>query len=137
MCMGDAGGTIAARDWDQAKEDYADRILEIIESYAPGTGGKVLGRKVLAPTDLQADNPNLIGGDSLGGSHHLMQHFFLRPFPGWTKYRTPIKDLFMCGAGTWPGAGVGAGSGHLLGKRLTAPSPSTSLRELFSDLGGD
>lgn len=118
---GDAAGTIAARAWNEAKEPYADRVLDIIEEYAPGTRDKVLARHVLAPADLEADNPNLIGGDSLGGSHHLMQHFFLRPFPGWTKYRTPITDLYMCGAGTWPGAGVGAGSGHLLGKQLTAP----------------
>jgi phytoene dehydrogenase-like protein len=48
-----------------------------------------------------------------------MQNFFLRPFPGWSRYRTPIDGLYMCGASTWPGAGVGAGSGFLLGKELT------------------
>ena len=125
---GDAAGLIDARGWDDAGDPYADRVLDIIEQYAPGTRDKVLARHVLTPSDLEAANPNLIGGDSLGGSHHLMQHFFLRPFPGWTKYRTPVKDLYMCGAGTWPGAGVGAGSGHLLGKRLTSPSPVASLR---------
>jgi phytoene dehydrogenase-like protein len=129
---GDAAGTMEHRDWDQAREPYADRVLDIIEDYAPGTRDKVLARHVLTPADLEADNPNLIGGDSLGGSHHLMQHFFLRPFPGWTKYRTPVEDLYMCGAGTWPGAGVGAGSGYLLGKRLTAPSPLASLKERFT-----
>lgn len=133
--VGDAAGTMEARSWDSAGEPYADRVLDIIEDYAPGTRDKVLARHVLTPADLEADNPNLIGGDSLGGSHHLMQHFFLRPFPGWTKYRTPVKDLYMCGAGTWPGAGVGAGSGHLLGKLLTAPSPLASLKERFSKLG--
>ena len=129
---GDAAGTIESRDWGHAKEPYANRVIDIIESYAPGTRDKVLGRHVLAPTDLEAGNPNLVGGDSLGGSHHLMQHFFLRPFPGWTRYRTPIKDLYMCGAGTWPGAGVGAGSGQLLGKRLTAPDPVADVRKLFT-----
>ena len=130
--LGDAAGTIESRGWDNAREPYADRVLDIIEDYAPGIRDKVLARHVLTPADLEADNPNLIGGDSLGGSHHLMQHFFLRPFPGWTKYRTPVKDLYMCGAGTWPGAGVGAGSGHLLGKRLTAPSPVQRIRERLS-----
>ncbi|HUF96370.1 MAG TPA: NAD(P)/FAD-dependent oxidoreductase [Acidimicrobiia bacterium] len=119
--IGDAGGAIGSRDWASAKEEYADRVMHIIETYAPGTTGKVLARHVLAPTDLEEANPNLIGGDSLGGSHHLMQHFFLRPFPGWTRYKTPVKNLYMCGAGTWPGAGVGAGSGYLLGKQLTQP----------------
>ena len=132
--LGDAAETMQSRSWDSAGEPYADRVLDIIEDYAPGTQDKVLARHVLTPADLEADNPNLIGGDSLGGSHHLMQHFFLRPFPGWTKYRTPIKDLYMCGAGTWPGAGVGAGSGHLLGKRLTSPSPLSSLKERFDEL---
>ncbi len=122
-------GSIAGGDWAEAKEPYADRVMDIIEGYAPGTSDKVLSRHVLAPTDLEADNPNLIGGDSLGGSHHPMQYFFLRPFPGWSKYRTPIKSLYMCGASTWPGAGVGAGSGHLLGKRLIAPSPLGDLKK--------
>ncbi|MEX0864705.1 MAG: NAD(P)/FAD-dependent oxidoreductase [Acidimicrobiia bacterium] len=130
---GDAAGTIESLVWDQAKEWYADRVLDIIESHAPGTHSRVSGRHVMAPTDIEAGNPNLIGGDSLGGSHHLMQHFFLRPFPGWTRYRTPINDLYMCGAGTWPGAGVGAGSGYLLGKRLEARSRLAGARGRFSD----
>lgn len=128
---GDAAGSIAAREWATAKEVYADRVMDIIEQYAPGTSELVLGRAVLSPDDLQSWNPNLVGGDSLGGSHHLMQHFFLRPFPGWTRYRTPIKRLYMCGAGTWPGAGVGAGSGYLLGKMLTKPGLVDRARGLL------
>lgn len=116
---GDASGRIDGRDWESVKETYADRVLEIIDSYAPGTTQKILGRTVLSPEDLEAYNPNLIGGDSLGGSHQPMQFAGLRPFPGWTRYETPIDDLYMCGASTWPGAGVGAGSGYLLGKKLT------------------
>jgi phytoene dehydrogenase-like protein len=133
---GDAGGSITSTDWGEAGEPFADRVLDIIEGYAPGVREKVKARHVLTPADLEQDNPNLIGGDSLGGSHHLMQHFFLRPFPGWTKYRTPVKDLYMCGAGTWPGAGVGAGSGHLLGKQLTAPGPLERAKEKLGDLMG-
>jgi len=119
---GDAAREIDATDWGEAKEPYADRVIGLIEEYAPGLSGKILGRHVLSPADLEAANPNLIDGDSLGGSHHPMQFLGLRPFPGWTKYRTPIDRLFMCGASTWPGAGVGAGSGYLLGKQLTARS---------------
>ena len=62
--------------------------------------------------------PPLVGGDSLGGSHRLSQQFVFRPFLGWSRYRTPVKHLYMCGAATWPGAGVGAASGYLLGKQL-------------------
>lgn len=115
---GDAAGEIAATGWDEAKEAYADRVLDTLEGYAPGLRSHVLGRHVLSPLDLERGNPNLVGGDQCSGSHHPMQNFFLRPFPGWSRYRTPVEGLYACGASTWPGAGVGAGSGYLLGKRL-------------------
>jgi len=116
---GDAAGEIAARDWNEAKTPYADRVIGILDRYAPGLRDRILGRCVLAPPDLERWNPNLVDGEGLGGSHHLMQNFFMRPFPGWSRYRTPVERLYMCGASTWPGAGVGAGSGYLLGKQLT------------------
>ena len=119
---GDAAGQIDDLHWEDVKEPYADRVVGLIDEHAPGISSKILARTVLSPDDLESHNPNLIGGDSLGGSHHPMQFAGLRPFPGATKYRTPIKDLYMCGASTWPGAGVGAGSGYLLGKKLTTPS---------------
>jgi phytoene dehydrogenase-like protein len=100
------------------KERYADHVLGIVEGYAPGLRHKILGRYVIAPSDLERANPNLVGGDSLGGSHHLSQQFIFRPFLGWSRYRTPIHRLFVCGASTWPGAGVGASSGWLLGQML-------------------
>ena len=115
---GDAAGEIAERDWDSVKERYADRVEAIIEGYAPGFHTLVLGRAVLSPADLERDNPNLVGGDSLSGSHHLDQNFVFRPAFGWSRYRTPVKNLYLVGASTWPGAGVGAGSGFLLGKML-------------------
>lgn len=115
---GDAAGAIAARHWDEAKEAYADRVLALIESYAPGLGAKVLARCVHSPLDLERDNPNLVGGDSLSGSHHLDQNFLFRPAFGWSKHQGPADGLHMVGASTWPGAGTGAGSGFMLGKRL-------------------
>lgn len=115
---GDAAGTIAARDWDGAREPYAERVLDLLETYAPGLRGRILGRAVFSPPDLQRENPNLVGGDNLSGSHHLDQNFFLRPVPGWSRYATPVKALHLCGAPTWPGAGTGAGSGFMLAKML-------------------
>ena len=114
----DAAGKIAATDWDAAKEAYADRVLGIIEGYAPGTRAKILARYVESPADLERRNPNLVGGDQLSGSHHLSQNFMFRPFPGWARWKTPVKDLYMIGASTWPGAGTGAGSGYMLAKML-------------------
>jgi phytoene dehydrogenase-like protein len=115
---GDAAGSIAGTDWDAVKEAYADRVIGIIERYAPGLTASILARAVLSPADLERDNPNLIGGDSLGGSHHLDQNFIFRPAFGWSRYRTPIDRLYMVGASTWPGAGTGAGSGFMLAKAL-------------------
>jgi phytoene dehydrogenase-like protein len=116
--LGDAGGSISASNWDNASEKYADRIMDHLEKYAPGIKELVLARKVLSPADLERYNPNLIKGDSLGGSHHPAQFFFLRPTPGWIRHRTPIKSLFICGSGTWPGGGVGGGSGLMAAKLI-------------------
>ena len=103
---------------DDIKEVYADRVMSIVETYAPGTTSKVLGRAVYSPDDLERENPNLIGGDNLAGSHHLDQNFLFRPVAGYSRYRTPVKNLYMCGAFTWPGAGTGAGSGYMLAQML-------------------
>jgi len=105
--------------WDQIGEEYADRIIENIEHYAPGLKSKILSRKVLTPTDLERYNANLIKGDSLGGSHHPAQFFFLRPLPGWTGHRAPVENLYLCGSGTWPGGGVGGGSGLMVANLLS------------------
>ncbi len=115
---GDALNRITGTDWAAVKEAYADRVMGILESYAPGFGGKVLGRAVFSPLDLESENPNLLGGDNLGGSHHLSQNFLFRPVAGWSRYKTPVEGLYLVGASTWPGAGVGAGSGFMLAKML-------------------
>ena len=115
---GDAAGQLTSRDWEVLREPYAERVLDKIESFAPGFKDRILAMKVLAPPDMERDNPNLVGGDSVSGSHHVDQHFLFRPFAGWSRYRTPVKNLYMIGQSTWPGAGLGAASGYLLGKDL-------------------
>jgi phytoene dehydrogenase-like protein len=114
----DAAGEITATNWDEAKEPYAERVLDLLEVYAPDLRKHILARSIFSPLDLQRENPNLIGGDNLSGSHHLDQNFFFRPVAGWSRYRTPVKNLYLCGASTWPGAGAGAGSGFILAKML-------------------
>lgn len=115
---GDAAGQIKGRDWASIREAYADRVIDLIESHAPGLRQAIIGKAVFSPDDLEAENPCLIGGDNLSGSHHLDQNFLFRPVPGYSRYAMPVKKLYMCGASTWPGAGTGAGSGYLLGKML-------------------
>jgi phytoene dehydrogenase-like protein len=92
--------------------------MALLERHAPGIGSQVLARHVASPVDLERDNPNLVGGDSLSGSHHLDQFFFFRPAFGLSRWRTGIAGLYMVGASTWPGAGTGAGSGFMLAKDL-------------------
>ena len=77
-------------------------MLDLLERHAPGLRGDILGRAVQSPRDLERDNPNLVGGDSLGGSHHLDQNLMFRPAPGWSRHRTPVRRLYMIGASTWP-----------------------------------
>lgn len=115
---GDAGGTIADTNWQDAAEPFANRALDILERYAPGTRAKILGQHIVTPDMLQADNPNLVGGDQVCGSHHLHQHFMNRPARGYADGTTPIKNLYHTGAAVWPGGGTGAGPGTLLAKKL-------------------
>lgn len=115
---GDAAGVLAAGSWDTLKQAYADRALALLERHAPGLGAQVLGRCVMSPLDLERENPNLIGGDSLSGSHQLDQFFMFRPAFGHSRWKTPLRQLYMVGASTWPGAGTGAGSGFMLAKEL-------------------
>src|SRR5207249_51572 len=111
---------IAARDWTDAAEPYADRVIAKLSEYAPGIENLILTRAVLTPRDLEAHDPNLVGGDSVAGSHHLRQNFIFRPMAGYSSYRTPIDGLFMTGAATWPGGGVTGLSGHLAASAVLA-----------------
>ncbi len=124
----DAMDEIETTEWDEAKEPVADRVIEKLERYAPGVSDVIRERTVLSPADLERDNPNLVGGDSIGGSHHLKQQFLFRPFVGYSRYEMPVDDLYMVGAGTWPGAGNNATSGYLAAQRLLKPDRTTQIR---------
>ena len=116
--LGDAMGEITATNWADAAEPFAERALDILDAHAPGTRAKILGRRIVSPAELEADNPNLVGGDQVCGSHHLSQHFLFRPMRGHADGSTPIRNLHLTGAAVWPGAGTGAGSGYLLARHL-------------------
>ena len=118
VIKGDAAGTIPHTDWQSAAAPFAERILTILERYAPGTRARILGQRIVTPLDLETDNPNLVGGDQICGSHHLSQNFLFRPARGHADGSTPIRNLHLTGAAVWPGAGTGAGSGFLLARHL-------------------
>ncbi|MEO6298916.1 MAG: NAD(P)/FAD-dependent oxidoreductase, partial [Paracoccaceae bacterium] len=117
--LGDAKGEITNTDWPQAAEPFAARVLAILDRYAPGTTAKILAKRIVTPAELQAENPNLVGGDQLCGSHHLSQNFLFRPARGHADGVTPIRNLYLTGAAVWPGAGTGAGPGYLLARKLS------------------
>ncbi len=116
--VGDAAGAITARDWVQARQPFAERILDLVEEHAPDLRQCVLATTIESPPEIEAENPNFVGADCVSGSHHFDQNFVCRPFFGWSRYRTPIDRLYMIGASTWPGGGVNAASGYLLARKL-------------------
>lgn len=92
--------------WDAQRERFADRVEERIEEQAPGFRARVLARRVDAPPDLEAANPNLIGGDLGGGSNAWHRQLIFRPVFPYFRYRTPVKGLYLCSSYAHPGAGV-------------------------------
>lgn len=100
-----------APSWHALKESYADRVMNMIEEYAPGFKNLVLHRHLVTPLDLE-EQFGMTGGNIFHGEMSTDQLFFLRPLPGWAKYRTPIRGLYLCGSGTHPGGGVMAAPGH-------------------------
>ena len=98
-------------DWDQHRDEAAERILDQVEKYAPGFKASVVGRQVLSPLDLERKF-GLTRGDIMHGALAVDQMFSARPMLGHGDYRAPIKSLYMCGAGTHPGGGVTGAPGH-------------------------
>lgn len=97
--------------WDGAANDaFADRCFDIVERYAPGFKNSVEARQVLSPVDLERTF-NLTGGNIFQGNMSLSNLFMLRPAPGFAGYKTPVKNLFLCGAAAHPGGGVMGAAG--------------------------
>jgi phytoene dehydrogenase-like protein len=109
-------------EWtDDLRERYADRIQQRIARHIPNFESTILKRVALGPHDLQRANVNLRHGDPYGGSLALDQNFLWRPIPQSPGHATPVERLWHIGASTWPGPGLGGGSGTLVAKRLLEP----------------
>lgn len=135
----DAAGEIDVGDgtWTESlRERYADRIQARLARHIPNLESSVLGRVVLSPADLQAANINLAQGDPYSGSLALDQNFAWRPFAQQPGHRTPIPGLFHIGASTWPGPGLGAGSGTLVAQDLLRPPPAQRMIKRVSEVIG-
>jgi phytoene dehydrogenase-like protein len=91
--------------WDEEREAFGDRCLEVLGEYAPNIKSAVLHREVLTPLDLEREY-SLTGCNIFHGRLTLDQMFSMRPVPGFADYRSPLKGLYLCGSGTHPGGGV-------------------------------
>ena len=97
--------------WDEIKEDRADRVIATIAEYFPKLPDLIEHRQVVTPLDMER-LMGLTGGHALHGDMAPDQLLFLRPTRGWANYRTPIANLYLCGAGTHPGGGVSGANGR-------------------------
>jgi phytoene dehydrogenase-like protein len=122
LVKGDAAGEIAVPadgKWSMAlRESYADRIEAILASHIENFPDSVIARKAYSPSDLEALNINLVGGDPYGGFCGIDQFFLWRPFHNSVNHTTAVPRLYHIGASTHPGPGLGGGSGYLLAKAL-------------------
>ena len=97
--------------WDQRRDLLGDRVLATIAEYAPNVPGAVEVMQVLTPLDLERTYA-LTEGNIFHGDLSLDRLFFMRPVPGWSRYRTPVRGLYLCGAGAHPGGGVTGAPGY-------------------------
>lgn len=115
---GDAVSQGSPGSWSEAREPFAERVLDLLEGHAPGLRGQVVGTAVRTPADLEEQNPNLVGGDVGGGSVAIDQQLVFRPVPGWCRYATPLGRLYLCSASTHPGGGVHGAAGRNCAHRV-------------------
>src|SRR4030088_2719753 len=99
-------------NWDDQKEAFGDTVVNTIAEYAPNIKDIIIEKQVVTPLDLEREW-GLSEGNIFQGELSLEQLFFLRPVAGWAQYRTPIKNLYMCGSATHPGGGIMGANGRL------------------------
>ena len=110
---GDATGKIAARTWEEAKEPYADHLLDLItDSYVPNLNRLILKRVVHSPVDMERLFPSAVRGTVTHGAFLPYQSGALRPIPALGHYRTPVSNVYLCASGSHPGGGVSMAPGR-------------------------
>ena len=111
FCQHVAPALADGSSWDDHREAVADVMIDTVNGFAPNFKASVIARQIHSPLDLERKF-GLIGGDIFHGALSLDQLFSARPVLGYGDYRTPIKGLYQCGAGTHPGGGVTGIPGH-------------------------
>ena len=108
-----------AETWPQRREEFGDTVVDTLAEYCPGLKESILHRQVLTPWDLEHEI-GLTEGNIFQGELSLEQLLFLRPVQGWSRYKTPVKHLWLCGSGAHPGGGIMGAPGELCAKTMLA-----------------
>jgi len=102
---------------DEMRDAFGETVISTLEERFPHIRSKILHQQVLTPLDIE-QMTGLTEGNIFQGELSLEQLFFNRPVPGWARYRTPIKDLWMCGSATHPGGGIMGAPGRIAALEL-------------------
>ncbi len=106
-----------AENWPKYREAFGDTVVDTMAEYIPGLKDMILYRQVLTPWDLE-QQMGLTEGNIFQGELSLEQLLFQRPIAGYSKYKTSVRNLWMCGSGTHPGGGIMGASGELCAKTM-------------------
>ena len=98
--------------WDEKREAFGDAVIDAVSRFAPNLKSRILHRQVVTPLDLEREW-GLTEGNIFQGELSLEQLFFLRPVPGFARYRTPLRGLYVCGSAAHPGGGIMGAPGRL------------------------
>jgi phytoene dehydrogenase-like protein len=98
--------------WDANRDAFGDTVVDRIAEFAPNIREVIVGRQVLTPLDIER-TMGLTEGNIFQGELSLEQLFFNRPVPGFARFRTPIRDLWLAGSSTHPGGGIMGANGRL------------------------
>ena len=109
--------SLSTGTWDEQREAFGETVIDTIAAHAPNIRDIIIGRQVLTPLDLEREW-SLSEGNIFHGELTLEQLFFLRPVPGWARYETPIRNLWMCGSATHPGGGIMGAPGRNAARRI-------------------
>jgi phytoene dehydrogenase-like protein len=110
---GDATGQVGVGGWDDVREAYADYLITMMaDSYLPGLQSRLLARTVHSPLDIERKLSSAVRGTIPHGAMTPYQSGALRPTPDFAGYRSPVDNVYLCGSGSYPGAGVSMAPGR-------------------------
>ena len=116
---------LAEGSWDEQREAFGDAVIDMIAERAPNIRDLILHRQVVTPLDME----RMIGlteGNIFQGELTLEQLFFNRPVPGWSRFGTPLRNLWLAGSSAHPGGGIMGAPGRLAALQVLASRRAAS-----------